>query len=52
MNSDTECVDKLKELDYIIDVVLINGSIAADRGHLLIVNIKKSNFKEKDFCTC
>lgn len=38
-----ECLDILKELENKVDVVLINGAIAADRGPMLIVNIKKLN---------
>jgi DNA-binding response OmpR family regulator len=42
-----ECLEKLKGLESKIDVVLVNGNIAADRGALLIVNIKKLNMKIK-----
>lgn len=47
--SAAECLEKLKELDYKVDVVLINGTIAADRGPMLIVNIKKKSLKIKIF---
>ncbi|WP_161486373.1 response regulator transcription factor [Candidatus Nitrosocosmicus hydrocola] len=40
-----ECLAKLKELESKVDVVLVNGNIAADRGPMLIVNIKKLNLK-------
>lgn len=42
-----ECLAKLKELESKVDVVLVNGNIAADRGPMLIVNIKKLNLKIK-----
>ena len=48
-SSAAECLDKLKELESKVDVVLINGSIAADRGPMLIVNIKKLNLKIQIF---
>jgi len=38
-----ECLRKLTELDGKIDVVTIDGKIAADRGAMLIVKIKKIN---------
>lgn len=38
-----ECLDKIKELEGKVDVVLISGDIAAERGSMLIVNIKKLN---------
>jgi DNA-binding response OmpR family regulator len=44
-----ECLDKLKEMDYKVDVVLVNGSIAADRGPMLIVNIRKESLEIKIF---
>lgn len=47
--SAAHCIDTLKELEFKVDVVLINGTIAADRGPMLIVNIKKSNLKIKIF---
>ncbi|CAN5598953.1 hypothetical protein BH23THE1_BH23THE1_31710 [soil metagenome] len=47
--SSEECLEKLKELDCKIDAVLINGVIAADRGAMLIVNIKKLNLQTKIF---
>jgi DNA-binding response OmpR family regulator len=40
-----ECLVKLKELESKVDVVLVNGNIAADRGPMLIVNIKKLSLK-------
>lgn len=40
-----ECLAKIKELESKVDVVLVNGNIAADRGPMLIVNIKKLNLK-------
>jgi DNA-binding response OmpR family regulator len=44
-----ECLAKLKELNNRVDIILINGSIAADRGPLLIVNIRKLNLDVKIF---
>lgn len=43
------CLDKLKELDYKVDVVFVNGAIAADRGPMLIVNIRKVSHEIKIF---
>lgn len=43
------CLDKLKELDYKVDVVFVNGTIAADRGPMLIVNIRKVSHEIKIF---
>jgi len=43
------CLDKLKELDYKVDVVFMNGAIAADRGPMLIVNIRKVSHEIKIF---
>ena len=40
-NSAQGCLDKLKEWDYKVDVVFVNSSIAADRGPMLIVNIRE-----------
>lgn len=44
-----ECLSKLKEFDNKVDIILINGTIAADRGPMLIVNIRKSNLDVKIF---
>jgi DNA-binding response OmpR family regulator len=38
-----QCLDKLKELEAKIDVIFINGKIAADRAAMLIVKIKRIN---------
>ena len=38
-----ECLDKLNMLERKVDVVCINGKIAADRGAMLIVKIKRIN---------
>jgi len=48
-SSATECLDKLKELESKVDVVMVNGSIAADRGPMLIVKIKDLNPNIKIF---
>jgi DNA-binding response OmpR family regulator len=44
-----ECLDKMKELNNKVDIILINGSIAADRGPMLIVNIRKLTLDVKIF---
>jgi DNA-binding response OmpR family regulator len=44
-----ECLDKLKELNNKVDAILINGTIAADRGPMLIVNIRKLTLDVKIF---
>jgi DNA-binding response OmpR family regulator len=36
-----ECLNKLNELEAKIDVIFVNGKIAADRAAMLIVNIKR-----------
>ena len=38
-----ECLNKLNKLGRKVDVVCINGKIAADRGAMLIVKIKRIN---------
>ena len=38
-----ECLSKLKELEGKVDVISIDGRIAADRGAMLIVKIKRIN---------
>jgi DNA-binding response OmpR family regulator len=38
-----ECLDKLNELEAKIDVIFVNGKIAADRAAMLIVKIKRIN---------
>ena len=48
-SSAMECLAKLKELNNRVDIILINGSIAADRGPMLIVNIRKLNLDVKIF---
>ena len=47
--SAAECLDKLKESDNKVDAILINGTIAADRGPMLIVNIRKLTLDVKIF---
>jgi DNA-binding response OmpR family regulator len=42
-----ECLEKLKEMEGKVDVVIINGSIACERNLMLIVNIKKINIEIK-----
>ena len=36
-------MDKLNELEAKVDVIFVNGKIAADRGAMLIVKIKRIN---------
>ena len=44
-----ECLEQLKDLNYKVDVIFVNGTIAADRGPMLIVNIRKSSLEIKIF---
>jgi DNA-binding response OmpR family regulator len=37
------CLNKLNELERKVDVIFVNGKIAADRGTMLIVKIKRIN---------
>jgi DNA-binding response OmpR family regulator len=37
------CLNKLNELERKVDVVFVNGKIAADRGAMLLVKIKRIN---------
>ena len=38
-----ECVSKLNEMNRTVDVMLLNGGIAADRGAMVIVKAKRIN---------
>jgi DNA-binding response OmpR family regulator len=38
-----ECLDKLKELEAKVDVICVNGKIAADRAATLILKVKRIN---------
>jgi DNA-binding response OmpR family regulator len=38
-----ECLSKLEELEGKVDVLLLNGRIAADRGAMVIVKTKRIN---------
>ena len=38
-----ECLSKLRELGGKVDVMLLDGAIAADRGAMVIVNAKRFN---------
>jgi DNA-binding NtrC family response regulator len=38
-----ECLNKLNELEGKVDVIFVDGKIAADRGAMLIVKIKRIN---------
>jgi DNA-binding response OmpR family regulator len=44
-----ECIDKLAELDDIIDAIIVNGKIASDRSAMLILNVKRMNKNVKVF---
>lgn len=44
-----DCLKKLGELQNQADVIAVNGKIAADRGKMLIVNIKRINRNIKIF---
>ena len=47
--SAAECIEKLQELGDVVDAVLINGKIAADRSVMLIQNIMRMHLKVKIF---
>jgi DNA-binding response OmpR family regulator len=40
-----ECLNKVKELEGLVDVIFVDGKIAADRATMLIVNVKRINSK-------
>jgi DNA-binding response OmpR family regulator len=40
-----ECLNKVRELEGIIDVIFVDGKVAADRAAMLIVNVKRINSK-------
>jgi DNA-binding response OmpR family regulator len=44
-----ECIDKLAELAYIIDAIIVDGKIASDRSAMLILNVKRMNKNVKVF---
>ncbi len=44
-----ECLEIMKDLDDKVDLVLVNGKIAADRGTMLLTNLKKLNLETKIF---
>lgn len=44
-----ECLNKINDLNNNVDIVCINGHVAADRGAMLIVDIKKLNRSIKIF---
>lgn len=48
-SSAVECLEKIKGLQNKVDAVIVNGNIAADRGSMLIVSIKKLNLNIKIF---
>jgi DNA-binding response OmpR family regulator len=40
-----ECLNKIKELEGIVDVIFVDGKIAADRATMLIVKVKRISSK-------
>jgi DNA-binding response OmpR family regulator len=42
-----ECLEKIRQFEGKVDVVIIGGSIASDRSLTLIINIKKVNSNTK-----
>jgi DNA-binding response OmpR family regulator len=44
-----ECIDKLAELGDTVDVITVDGKIAADRSAMLILNAKRMNKNVKVF---
>ena len=38
-----ECISKLEELEGKVDILLLDGKIAADRGAMVIVKVKRIN---------
>ena len=47
--SASECIDKLKELNDVVDAIIVNGKIAADRSVMLILNVRRMNMRVKVF---
>jgi DNA-binding response OmpR family regulator len=47
--SASECIDKLKELNDVVDAIVVNGKIAADRSVMLILNVRRMNKRVKVF---
>jgi DNA-binding response OmpR family regulator len=41
--STEECLNKVNELDGKVDIVFVNGKIAANRGAMLIIKVKRIN---------
>ena len=41
--STEECLNKINELDGKVDIVFVNGKIAANRGAMLIIKVKRIN---------
>jgi len=44
-----ECIDKLAEIGEIVDVIIVDGKIAADRSAMLILNVRRINRNVKVF---
>ena len=42
-NSANECISKLEEFEGKVNVLLLDGGIAADRGAMVIVRVKRIN---------
>jgi hypothetical protein len=45
-------LDKLKESEAKVDVIFVNGKIAADRAPMLLVKIKKNQSGDQDVYGC
>jgi DNA-binding NtrC family response regulator len=43
----TECLEQIKSLDAMVDVVITSSGIALDRDSMLITNVKKMNIDIK-----
>ena len=43
----TECLEQIKNLDSMVDVVITSSEIALDRHSMLIANVKKMNINIK-----
>ena len=45
--STEECLNKINELDGKVDIVFVDGKIAANRGAMLIIKVKRVNWNIK-----
>jgi hypothetical protein len=46
-----ECLNKVKELESVVDVIFVDGKIADDRATMSIVNVKRM-FSLFSTCLC